>query len=73
MASATRVVCDKDGNNNGSKSNGDEGDGQVTAARAIATMKATRWAMAMAMRLAGDIEGKGKGSKGKGDDNEGVG
>ncbi len=36
MASATRVVCNKEGNGNGGKSNGDKGGRQATATRAIA-------------------------------------
>jgi hypothetical protein len=36
MAS-TRVACDEEGNDNGSKSDGDEGGGQATATRAMAT------------------------------------
>ncbi len=37
MASATRVACDKEGDGDGGKSNGDEGGGRATATRAIAT------------------------------------
>ncbi len=37
MASATRVVCDKEGDGNGGKSNGNEGGGQAMATRAMAT------------------------------------
>jgi hypothetical protein len=37
MASATRVACNKEGNGNGGKSNGDKGDGQATATRAMVT------------------------------------
>jgi hypothetical protein len=56
-------------------SNGDEGDWQATATRAMvtvmATAKATTWVMVMVTRLTGDEEGKGKGGKGDGDDDEG--
>jgi hypothetical protein len=71
MALATRVVCNKEGNGNGGKSDGNKGDGQLMATRVIAMAKTTPWMMAMATRLAGDIEGKGKGGNGKGDNNEG--
>jgi hypothetical protein len=37
MASATRVVCDEEGNGDGGKSNDDEGGGQASAMRAMAT------------------------------------
>ncbi len=33
MASATRVACDKEGDGDGGKSNGDKGGGQATATR----------------------------------------
>jgi hypothetical protein len=36
MAS-TRVACDEEGEGDGGKSNGDEGGGQATATRAMAT------------------------------------
>ncbi len=72
---ATRVACDKEGDGNGYKSNGDEGDGRATATRAMVTamvtVKATTWMMVMVTRLAGNKKGKGKGGKGDGDDNEG--
>jgi hypothetical protein len=75
MALATRVACDEEGDGDGYKSNGDEGDGRAMATRAIvtamATAKATTWVMVMVTRLAGDEEGKGKGSKGDGDEDEG--
>jgi hypothetical protein len=68
-----RVACDKEGDGDGYKSNGDEGVGRVTAMRAMvtamATAKVTTWVMVMVMRLAGNEEGKGKGGKGNGDDN----
>jgi hypothetical protein len=66
MASATRVVCNKEGNSNGGKSNGNEGDKRAMATRAIETAKETMWAMAIGTRLAGNKEGKGKGRGGKG-------
>jgi hypothetical protein len=37
MASATRVVCDKEGNGDGGKSDGDEGGRRAMAARAMVT------------------------------------
>ncbi len=54
---ATKVLCNKEGGGDGSKSNDDKGGGQVTAT-------AMTWAMVTATRLAGDEEGKCKGSKG---------
>jgi hypothetical protein len=63
MASATRVVCNEEGNDNGYKSNGNKGDGQATATRAMATAmvmaKVMMWVMVMVTRLAGDKKGKG--------------
>jgi hypothetical protein len=75
MASATRVACDKEGDGNECKSDGNEGDRQATVARAMAmaTSKATAWMMVMATRLAGNKQGKGEDSKGDGDSNEGRG
>jgi hypothetical protein len=35
MASAMRVVCDKEGDGDGGKSDGDEGGGRATATRAM--------------------------------------
>ncbi len=40
MESMTRVVCNEEGNDDGYKSNGDKGDGQATATRAMVTAKA---------------------------------
>ncbi len=37
MALATRVACDKEGDVNGGKSDGDKGGGQATAMRAMVT------------------------------------
>jgi hypothetical protein len=57
MALATRVACNKEGNDgNRGIRDGNEGGKQVTAARAMATAMATAptWAMVMAMRLAGN-------------------
>ncbi len=69
------MVCNEEGNGDGYKSDGNEGDGRATATRAIlmamVTAKATTWVMLMVTRMAGNEEGKGKGSKGDGDDNEG--
>ncbi len=75
MALGTRVACNKEGDGNGYKSNGDKGDKRATATRAMvtamATAKATMWVMVMVTRLAGEEEGKGEGGKGDGDDDEG--
>jgi hypothetical protein len=72
---AMRVACNEEGDGNGYKSNGNEGDRGATVMRvmgtAMATAKATTWVMVMVMRLAGSKEGKGKGGKGNGDDIEG--
>jgi hypothetical protein len=75
MVSGTRVVCNKEGDGNGCKSNGNEDDGQVTVTRAMkmATAKATTWVRMMATRLAGKEEGKGEGGKGDGDGDKGGG
>ena len=45
----------------------------MTATRAMVTVMATTWLMAMVTRLAGNEEGKGKGGKGDGDGDEGGG
>ncbi len=37
MASATRVVCNEEGNGDGGKSDGDKGGGRATATRAMTT------------------------------------
>jgi hypothetical protein len=37
MALATRVACDKEGNGNGGKSDGNKGGGQAMVTRAMAT------------------------------------
>jgi hypothetical protein len=63
MALTVRVGCDEEGNCNGYKSDGNEGDGQVMATRAMvtvmATAKATTCVMLMVTRMAGNKEGKG--------------
>ncbi len=64
------MECNKESNSFGGKSNGDKGGGKSIATRAMATVKAATWAMAMVRRLAGDEEGKGKGSKGDCNGNE---
>jgi hypothetical protein len=75
MALATRVACDKEGDGDGYKSNGNKGDKRVMATRAMvttmATAKVTTWVMLMVTRMAGNKEGKGEGGKGNGDDDEG--
>ncbi len=70
MTLATRVVCNEEGNDDGGKRNGNEGNGQVTATRAMVATMATTWVMAMATRLAGGEEGEGDGGKGNGEGNE---
>ncbi len=37
----TRVVCDEEGNGDGYKSDGNEGDGRATVTRAMVTVMAT--------------------------------
>ncbi len=68
MALAMRVECDKESNGFCGKSNGNEDGRQLTATRAMATVTATMWVMAMVTRLAGNEEGKGEGGKGNGDE-----
>ncbi len=53
MALATRVACDKEGNGNGSKSDGNEVGGQATATRAMATEKANNNQPAKGLTKAG--------------------
>jgi hypothetical protein len=66
MALATRVVCDKEGND-GDRGKSDGGDvgGQATAMRAMveAMAMAPTWAMLMAMRLAGNNVARAKGAR----------
>ncbi len=73
MALATRVVCNKEGNGNYSKSNDDEGDRQAMVTRVMAMVKANTWAILMVKRLTGNKEGKGDGGKGNGNGTEGGG
>jgi hypothetical protein len=73
MSLATKVECNKESNGFGGKSDGDKGDGQATATRAMVTVTAKTWAMATATRLAGNEEGRGDGGKGDGDGDEGSG
>jgi hypothetical protein len=49
MASVTRVACNKEGNGDGGKSNGYEGDRQATAMRVMAKVKATMTTSAVAV------------------------
>ncbi len=49
MASVTRVACDEEGDGNGGKSNGYEGDRQATATRVMAKVKATMIITAVAI------------------------
>jgi hypothetical protein len=41
MTLVTRVACNKEGNGNGYKRNGDKGDGRATAMRAMVTAMVT--------------------------------
>ena len=70
---ATRVECDKESNGFGGKSDGNEGDRQLTTTRAMAMATAATWVMVMVTRLAGDEEGKSEGGKGYGDGDKGGG
>ncbi len=65
------VVCDKKGDGDSNKGNGNEGGRQATVTRAMVTAMVTMWEMAMAMRLAGNKEDKGKRGKGDGNSNKG--
>ena len=65
MALAMRVECDKESNGFGGKSDGNEVGRQLTVTRAMATVTAMTWVMAMVTRLAGGKEGKGEGGKGR--------
>jgi hypothetical protein len=49
MASETRVVCNKEGDGNGGKSDGYKGDGRVTATRVMAKVKAMMTTSAVAV------------------------
>jgi hypothetical protein len=77
MATAIRMVGNKEGNCNGGKSNDNKGGGQKMAtmemAMATAMVTVTMWAMVTATRVAGNKKGNGKGSKGNGNGNEGGG
>jgi hypothetical protein len=53
MASATRVVCDEEGDGNGSKSDGDKGGGRATSTRAMVMEKANNNQPAMGLTKAG--------------------
>ncbi len=70
MALATRVECNEEIDGCGGKSNGNEGGRRLTATRAIGTVMATTWVMAMVTRLAGNEEGKGEGGRGDGNGDE---
>jgi hypothetical protein len=71
-----RSAGDETGNGNGGKSGGDddkvggqatasngEGGRRLMATRAMVTVTAKPWVMAMVTRLVGDEEGKGEGGK----------
>ena len=70
---ATRVECDKESDGFGGKSNGNKVGRQLMATRAMVTVTAATWLMAMVTRSAGDKEGKGEGGKGNGNGDEGGG
>jgi hypothetical protein len=70
MALVTRVVCDEEGNDDGSKSDGNEGGRRATAMRAMATATVMTWAMVTAMRVVGNKKGNGKVGKGDGNSDE---
>ncbi len=66
------MVCDKEGNKDSNKGNGNKSGRQVMATRAMATVTAAMmWVIATVMRLVGNKEGKGKRGKGNGDGNKG--
>ena len=74
MVLAARVEsCDKESDGFGSKSDGNKCGRQLTVTRAMVTVMATTWVMAMVTRLAGNKEGKGEGGKGDGNGDEGGG
>ena len=71
------MAGDETGNGDGGTSNGDDdkvggqatasngkGGRRLTATRAMATVTATTWVIAMVTRLAGNDEGKGESGKG---------
>ncbi len=66
-----RVVCNKEGNGDGCKSNGDEGGRGATAMMAMVTATAMMWAMAMVRLMVVNKKGNGEGGKGNGIGNEG--
>jgi hypothetical protein len=53
MALATRVACNEEGNGDACKSDGNEGDGQARATKAMATTKANNNQPAMGLTKAG--------------------
>ena len=71
MVLAMRVECDKESDGFGGKSDGNKDGRRLTATKAMATVTAMTWVMAMVTRLAGDKEGKGEGGKGDGNSDEG--
>jgi hypothetical protein len=73
MALATRVECDEESDGFGGKSDSNKGGRRLTVPRAMVTVTAMTWLMAMVTRLASDKEGKGEGGKGDGDGDEGGG
>ena len=73
MVLTTTVECYEESDGNGGKSDGNESGRRLTATRAMGTVRATRWVMAMVTRLVGNEEGKGEGGKGDGDGDEGGG
>ncbi len=57
MSLATRVECNKESDGFGGKSNGNKGGRRSMVTRAMATVIATMWVMAMLTRLVGDKQG----------------
>jgi hypothetical protein len=53
MASATRVVCNEEGDGDGSKSDGNKGGGQATTTKVMAMEKANNNQPAMGLTKAG--------------------
>ncbi len=67
------MECNEEGNGFSGKSNGVESSRQATATKAMATVMAKTWAMAMGTRVAGNKEGNGNIGKSNDDSNEGDG
>ena len=63
MASATRMACNKEGDGDSGKSNGNEDGWQATATKAMPMAMATTWARMIATWQVGVKKGKGEGVK----------